>query len=288
MKRNILRSLMWGCLGAVLFAPQAFSQEEPTTKAILESRYITESDVDAQSGQVAISETKFSFEHEFKLDNGMPVTVLMQNKHIDINSDVAVYLPSNLVSRSLGFGVKFPAPFTQSENYFVGVDVYPSMNTDGWDETSSSALRVPGRVYLVYRRDENFMVIGGMLIRPGYDQNFFPIVGFVYRPNDQWYFNFASDNPHITYQFSEKTKIIVEADLVNEEYEVTRNGEKGRVLFYREVSTGVGLAHDFTKSITGLVTVGSVFSRTLKYEDDIGKVQPDAGLYVKARVNINF
>jgi hypothetical protein len=284
---SVSKVLMLGCVTAVLISPRAFSEED-STKAILESRYISESDVDAQSGQLTIGETKFSFEHEFKLDNGMPITVSFLDKHTDLNSDVAVYLPSKLEGRSLGLGVKFPAPFTESENYFVGLDVSPSMYTDGWSESSSSAFRMPGRAYLVYKRDENFIVVAGLSIRPGFDTTVLPIIGFIYRPNDQWEFNFASDNPNIKYKFSDKTKVLVEADILNDEYEVTHNGEKGRVLFYRELSTGLGLEHNFTDSISGLVSFGGVFSRMIKYEDDNGKIRPDAGMYVKARLSVHF
>ena len=272
------------CLVFACVNPGHVFSQEVNTAALLESRYITESDVEAQSGQLSISETKFSFNHEFKLGNGMPVSLSLMNKHTDINSDVSVYLPSNLVARSLGLGVKFPAPFTESENYFVGLDISPSMYTD----TSSSAFRLPGRAYLIYKRDENFIVIGGISIRPNFDTKVLPLVGFIYRPNEQWEFNFSSDNPHIQYNLTEKTKILLEADIVNDEYEVEHNGAKGQGLFYRELSTGLGVQHQFTQSVSGMISAGCVFSRLLRYEDDNGKVQPDAGMYIKARMSIHF
>ncbi len=271
----------------LVFSFQAFA-EEASTKASLESRYISESDVDKQDGDLAVSETKFFFEHEFKLDNGMPVTISFMDKHTGINNDTAVFLPEQLEGRSLGLGTKFPAPFTQSDNYFIGVDVFPSMYTDRWDESSWSAFRMPFRTYLIYKRDENFIVIGGLSFRPNFDTTVLPIIGFIYKPNDRLAFNIASDNPNIAYQLSDKTKALLEADIVNDEYEVIRNGELGRVLLYRELSTGVGLEHHFTDAITGLVSVGGVFSRSIRYEDDQGKIEPDAGMYVKARLTAKF
>ena len=275
-----------GCL--LTFSPYASAEEEPPSKVVLESKYLPETGVDAQSGDLAISESKFSFEHEFKVQDRLPVTFSIMDKHTDINSDVAVFLPSNLVGRSIGLGAKFPAPFTSSENYFVGMDVFPSMYTDGWNESSASAFRIPFRTYLIYKRDENFIVVAGLSVRPSFDTTVLPVLGLIYRPNDQLSFNLASDNPNITYKLTDKTSILVEADLVNDEYEVTRNGEKGRVLFYREISTGAGVEHSFTENIKGLVSVGGVFGRTIKYEDDNGKVQPDSGMYVKARVTVGF
>ncbi len=254
----------------------------------LESRYLSEVEVDDQSGDLAISESQFSFEHEFKVKERLPVTFSLMNKHIDINSDVPTYLPSNLVGRSIGLGTKFPAPFTSSPNYFMGIDVFATMYTDGWNESSASAFRMPFRTYLIYKRDDNFIVFGGLSVRPSFDRRVVPIMGFIYKPNEKVAFNIASDNPTITYQVAEKTKLLLEGDLVNDEYEVTHLGEKGRVLFYRELSVGAGVEHSFTNSIKGLVSVGTVFSRLLKYEDDTGKVEPDAGMYVKGRLSVEF
>ena len=284
MNKKILVGLVIACAALVSYA----WADDAATKVKLESRYIPESDVNKQAGQLSISETTFDLSHEFKLDNGMPVTVSFFDRHTDLNSDVGVFLPAYLEGRSLGLGTKFPAPFTQSDNYFIGVDVFAAMYTEGWSKNSTSAFRMPFRTYLIYKRDENFIVIAGLSIKPNYDTVVLPIVGFIYKPNDEWTFNIASENPNITYKVSDKTRLLWEGDIINDEYEVTRNGENGRVLFYRELSTGVGVEHDFTSSLSGLVSIGTVFSRQLKYEDDNGKIIPDAGMYVKARITGKF
>lgn len=280
--------MVLGLIFVSVFAVSSFA-DEPKTKTVLESRYIQESDIEQQTGQLAIAETKFSFQHEFKLNNGMPISISFRNRHTDIDGDVpSVYLPSTLEGRSLGLGVKFPAPFTQSENYFIGLDVSPSMFTDGWGRNTSSAFRIPGRAYLIYRRDENLILIAGVSIRPQFDTKVLPIIGFIYKPNDRLAFNFASDNPNVTYQFSEQTKFLAELDMVNDEYELTRDSNKGRVLLYSAFSSGIGVEHNFTSSVTGMVSTGCVFSRSIKYADGNGKVEPEAGLYVKAKISINF
>lgn len=288
MKRFADIKMLLVLMFSAVFAGSSFAKE-PETKAILESRYIQESDIEQQAGQLAIAETKFSFDHEFNLDNGMPVSISFRNRHTDIDGDVpSVYLPSTLEGRSLGLGVKFPVPFTQSENYFIGLDVFPSMFTDGWGRNTSSAFRIPGRAYLIYRRDENLIVFAGVSVRPEFDTKVLPIIGFIYKPNDRLEFNFASENPHITYRFSEKTKLLAELDMVNDEYELTRDANKGRVLLYREFSSGIGVEHQFTSSVMGMVSTGCVFSRSIKYEDGNGKVEPEAGMYVKAKISISF
>jgi hypothetical protein len=276
-------------LAVFLAVPYVKAEEDPMTSVLLESRYMPEVDADNQPGSLSMSVSKFSFEHEFKVEERLPVTFSMVNSHTEINSDVPVYLPSNLVSRSLGLGVKLPAPFTSSPNYFIGLDVFPSMNTDGWSETSSSAFRMPFRSYLIYKRDENFIVFGGLSVRPGYAfSTVLPIVGFIYKPSEELEFKFASDNPTATYKFNEKTSAFLEANLVNEEYEVEHEGRQGRVLLYRELGLGTGLEHKFTDHLKGLVSIGTVFGRLFEYEDEEGEIEPEAGMYVKGRFTVDF
>lgn len=265
-----------------------FANEKPLVTAQMESRYIWEADVDAQTGQVSISETKLSAGYDTKFENGMPISFSITGKHTDIKSDVPVFLPSHLSALILGAGVKIPAPFTTSKNYFLGFDIMPSMYSDGWDNFTSDTFRIPMRSYLIYRRDENFIVFAGVSIRPDFDTKVLPLLGIIYRPNQYWEINVASDNPQIIYHASEKTKLILEADIVNDEYELTSAGNKGRVLFYRELSAGLGIKHEFSKHISGLISAGSVFKRMLRYEDDNGKVMPDQGFYVKARMQLDF
>ncbi|MBL8014056.1 MAG: hypothetical protein JNN05_09435 [Candidatus Omnitrophica bacterium] len=264
------------------------ANERPEITGQMESRYIWETDVDAQSGQISVSETKASVGYDSKFENGMPISFSISGRHTDIKSDVPVFLPSHLAALSFSAGVKIPAPFTASQNYFLGLDIMPSMYSDGWDNFSSDTFRIPIRSYLIYRRDENFIVFAGASIRPDFDTKILPLLGIIYRPNQYWEINMASDNPQIIYHASEKTKLILEADIINDEYELTGSGNKGRVLFYRELSAGLGIQHQFTKNVSGLVSAGSVFKRMLRYEDDNGKVMPDQGLYVKARVQFNF
>lgn len=283
-----IQKMVLGGIFVLFFCGPVFSGESKT-KALLESRYIQESDIEQQAGQLAIAETKFSFEHEFNLENGMPISLSLRDRHTDIDGDVpAVYLPSTLEGRSLGLGVKVPAPFTSSENYFIGLDVFPSMYTDGWSRSTSSAFRIPGRAYLIYRRDENLIVFGGVSVRPGFDTKVLPIIGFIYKPNERLEFNFASDNPNVSYRFSDKTKLLAELDIVNDEYELTRDPNKGRVLLYRQLSSGLGIEHQFTSAVSGMVSTGCVFSRSIKYEDGTGKIEPEAGMYVKAKISISF
>lgn len=261
--------------------------EEPSLEVSVQSRAIFESDVEAQTDGIAVNETELEVMDKLKAFGELPIELSFKYGHTDINNDTPTFLPSHLEALNFGLGTKFPAFFINDDHYFMGVDIYPTLNTDdaAW---ASSAFRVPFRAYLIYKKSDDFILVGGIKIRPDYDSVVLPVLGLIYKPNDRLSFNLASDHPNIAYKLDDKTTLLWEFNYALEEYEVTRNGQKGVVLKYRDFSTGAGLEHAFTPHIKAAVNVGGVFSRRIEYRDDVGKVEPDAGLYAGGRLTANF
>ena len=266
----------------VVCADSEFSNEVK-----LKSRNIFSSDVDVQNGKIKIYESEFEFDREWKMADQLPVDFSLNAGHIGIDHDLALELPAHLESRSVGIGTKVPAPLLDHEHYFIGVDVYPTLNTDDGD-WKSGAFRIPFRAYLIYKRDENFIIVAGLKVRPQYDAVVIPVIGFIYKPDGRLSFNIASSDPNISYQLTDKTNVIWEFNFTSEEYEVTRGAQNGVVLKYQETSMGFGVEHRFTKNIKANASVGGVFNRRLEYKDGQGKVVPDSGVYAGAKINVDF
>lgn len=255
-----------------------YAQDDPVTTITPGVKHIYSSNVQATSSEVAMTETALNFSHAFKMSSGMPVELSLDIGHIDIHYDGPVDLPSHLESRSLLTGVKFPAPFIADDRYFMGLDVKPTFNTDGYT-WESGAFRVPLRAYLIYKETDDLVLVGGISVRPDYDTQVLPILGFIYKANDRLSFNMASDKPYIAYQLTEDTTLLWKFGFTLEEYEVTRGTQEGVVLKYRDISTGAGIEHRFNENLRAAVSVGGVFGRRLEYRDEVGKVIPNAGLY---------
>jgi hypothetical protein len=251
--------------------------ESPSTVA-LRSWHIYGSDSGATAGKISITETEFDYAYKFKAFGELPVEMSVGVTHIDVDEDDPVEISSRLESRRLGLSTKFPAPFIEDDRFFMGLDVLPTLNTDDW-EWEPRAFRMPFRSYLIFKESEDFILVAGISVRPGYDNEVMPVVGLIYRPNDRLSFNLAQDHPHIAYRLDEATKFVWEFDYALEEYEVTRGAQKGVVLKYREVSSGFGLQRRFGDNLEGALSVGAVFNRRLEYKDGAGKIAPDTALY---------
>ena len=81
--------------------------QEKSFSVKLQSRHIFDTDVNAQSGQINITESNFDAAWEQKLANKLPITLSIDYQHIDIDEDVPVELPDHLEGVSFGLSTKF-------------------------------------------------------------------------------------------------------------------------------------------------------------------------------------
>jgi len=280
--RFLCLSLFW-----MLAAIPAGADEEENLSIKTESRLIASSTIDDVFGEIEISESKFSATYGYNLPNLLPITLGFNIKHTEINEDLAAEYPSHLEARSFQVGTKFPIPFMELENYYMGVDVFPTMNTDGW-EWEDSAFRMPFRTYLIYKPEEKFILVAGVSVRIDYDDTVLPLFGLIYKPNDRLSFNLASDNPNVSYKLNDQFTTFAEFDYARDEYEVTQNGQKGVILKYRQSSAGAGLKYEPTKFLEASVATGLVLGRRIEYEDSSDKIEPESAPYVKAALELKF
>ncbi len=283
--KNILVLLF----GLALMAPSVgwAEGEDPQVVAGIQSRHTYSSDIEATDEDIDITSTKFDLTCKFKVAGELPLDISLEVGHKDINADTSVDLPSRLESRRLGLSTKFPAPFIQDERFFVGLDIFPTLNTDDWD-LEPGAFRIPFRSYLIFKESDDFILVGGVSVRPEYEREVLPVVGLIYRPNDRLAFNLASDDPNVSYKLTDATLLRWEFQYAFDEYEVTRGAQEGVVLRYQEISSGFGIEHRFNEAFKGIVSAGGVFNRQLEYSDEVGKVAPDTGFYTSARITAVF
>ncbi len=253
----------------------------------IQSQHIYSSDIEETGSEIDITSTNFGLGSKFKVAGQLPVEILLSIGHKDINTDSPVDLPSHLEARRLKFSAKFPAPFISDDRFFMGIDILPTFNTDSWD-WQSGAFRIPFRSYLIFKESDDFILVGGVTVRPEYEREVIPLVGLIYRPNDRLSFNLASDDPNISYKLNDATLLRWELQYAFDEYEVTRGAQEGVVLQYQEIASGFGIEHQFNDAFKGLLSSGVVFNRQLKYKDDVGKVAPNAGLYVSTQLTAKF
>ena len=274
------------CLIMTTTGVQAGLVFEKGVQASVETKYIKSADVDVQTGEVETVETYASFQHDFKWGQ-VPMDWTLGYKHIDIEESVALTLPSHLEGYSYSVGAKIPMLFMDADDKFLGFDVGVTFNTDD-GVLESSAARFPIRSYFIHKWNEQFLWIVGAGFTADKDEEWQPLVGFQYKPNDVLSFNFVSTNPNIAYKVGEKWTLTLEGSIDSDEFEVQRDNDSNVVLKYKSYTAGVGARYAINDNIFAKISLGSAFNRRLDYADDQGKAVLDDALFASIKISAKF
>ena len=248
-------------------------------------RYVPVCSVEAQAGKVAIIEAAEEYSYAFKAFGKLPLELSLESEYIDIEETTAVSLPSHLTG--LALGLEATLPFFKFDKTYFRIKFIPSFYTDDW-QMNPSAFRIPVHTYLIYQPDHKWTLVAGVAVSPDTEGVVFPILGFIYQPNDKLTFHMVPPEPNISYKLNERLTLFMEGGFAGDEFEVTKDNLKGAVLIYQETHLGSGVKYKFNKYIEASVAAGGMFNRNLKYRDSLGKVNIKDGFYSEAKVEIKI
>jgi hypothetical protein len=247
-------------------------------------RYFTQDKAEAMSGGVKVVDSGSEAVYDsFYAFGKLPVKLALSTTYIGIENSTAVELPAHLAGLSTDMETTFP--FFRLENMYIRLGVRPSFYDQDWDFESSS-FRIPVRAMLIYKPSETWTYIAGVAVYPDFENEVYPILGLIYKPNAKLTFNLVPKRPNISYLLNEKITLFAEGGNSFGEYEVTKDNLKNVVLQYKELHLGAGMKYKLNKYIEASFTAGGAFNRTLKYRDSLGKVNLKDSGYVEFRLAI--
>ncbi|QDU80940.1 hypothetical protein Pla110_26760 [Polystyrenella longa] len=170
-----------------------------------------------------------------------------------------------------------------------------SFNTDG-ENTSSDALQFRGGLFAIYSVSPEFEWIMGVVALGRSDLPAVPALGLIYRPNDDWTFDFTFPRPQATYVY-ERTddrqhSVYLGGGLNGTTWAFAEpNGRENQITYsdWRAVlgwesSPFSPTGSRFTPGKRLKVETGYVFARRLEFDD----VRPDISLNNGWTVNASF
>lgn len=248
-------------------------------------RFMPSRGVDAMSGKIRIIDTDGEYSYDFKLLDKLPVEISLNQRYIGIENSTEIELPAHLVG--LSTGIESTLPFLKFGKTHLRLGVYPAFYDDDWNFHSSS-FRMPSRFLLIHKPNSLWTFILGVAVYPDFETKVWPILGFIYKPNDKLTFNIVPERPNIAYLLNDKLTIFTEGGGCYDEFEVTKDDLKNVVLQYKELHLGAGIKYRLNKFIKSSISSGWIFNRQLKYRDSLGKVNIKDGVYSEFRVEIKI
>jgi hypothetical protein len=244
-------------------------------------RYFTQDKVEAMEGGVKVLGSGTEAAYEFKAFDKLPLKLALSSTYIGIENSTPVELPAHLAGLSADMETTFP--FFTLENTYLRLGISPSFYDEDWDFQTSS-FRIPVRTMLIYKPSDTWTYIAGVAVYPDFENEVYPILGLIYKPNAKLTFNLVPKRPNISYSLNEKTTLFAEGGNSFGEYEVTKDNLKNVILQYKEMRLGAGLKYKLNKSVEASLSAGGAFNRTLKYRDSLGKVNLKDSGYVEFRL----
>ncbi|MFA5355806.1 MAG: hypothetical protein WC301_00135 [Candidatus Omnitrophota bacterium] len=281
----IFAAILLLSLPVYLSAEEEEAKKDITCDMEVGARYEPSRGAKAQAGDVEIVKTEATFNYNLKAFGKLPVKLYLYNKYTGIDNTVTdVRLPSRLIE--LATGIETTLPFFDFDKTYFRIGLEPSFYSDSWEFTSSN-FRIPSRFYAIYMPDPKWVFLCGLAVFPDTQTPFFPVLGFIYKPNDRLTFHIAPKRPNITYKLTDKISVFTEGSFsLNNEYEVKYDDTRTAVLRYYESYFGGGVGYKFNKYIQATLSVGGNFRRRLTYNDSLGKINIKDGLYTQLRVTI--
>jgi len=244
-------------------------------------RYMPSREADAQSGKIGIMEADSEYSYEFKAFEKLPVKLSLDNRYIGIENTTGVELPAHLVG--LATDIETTLPFFNVDKTYLRLGVSPSFYGEDWD-FEASQFRIPSRYFLIHSPNDQWTFIAGVAVYPDFENEVWPILGFIYKPDDKLTFNIVPKRPNISYLLNEKVTLFAEGGNSFGEYEVAKDNLKNVVLQYKEMHIGAGLKYKINRCVQASFSAGGMFNRSLKYRDSLGKVEIKDGAYVEFRL----
>ncbi|MCK9604322.1 MAG: hypothetical protein M0R66_08200 [Candidatus Omnitrophica bacterium] len=240
--------------------------------------------VKSQEGNLGLLQSDFEYSYEFKAFDKIPVELGVGTEYINIDNSTSVTLPAHLTTVAIGGNITLPF-FNFNKTYFR-LGITPSFYSDNWN-VNSTVFRIPINALAIYQPNDKLTLILGVHIFPsGVDGKISPIAGLIYKPNDKLFFNLVAPTPTITYMFNKKIGLFGEWGFTDEEYLVTKDGEKNLALLYRNVRLGAGALYKFNNFARASFSMGSTLKSYLKYKESLGKVVMKNGLYTECRLEM--
>jgi len=269
---------------------ETITEEKPEEQFVQEfdsyARFMPLSGAQSQSGKVGVIDSASEYSYDFKMFGKLPTQAGAIVQYVSLNNSTHVKLPAYLTGVS--FGMESTFPFFNFNKTYMRFGFAPSFFGDKWNFKSSS-FRIPMRAFLIYQYSDKLLFVGGVRVRPDYEDVVLPIAGFIYKPTDRLTFYLVPERPNITYDLNKKWSVFIEGDGTDAEYEVNVDNVKNAVLRYNEDHVGGGVKFKPNKNIQAYLTTGCVFDRTIKYNDDsLGKIVLKNGLFTEFRLEINI
>jgi hypothetical protein len=159
----------------------------------------------------------------------------------------------------------------------VGVGAF----TD-FEGSSREGIRFPGHAVAYHEVDPWMIAVLGVDVLDRDDISLLPVVGTIYRPNQDLICELVFPRPRLQYRISDAKSLYLSGELGGGTWAVERVGGIDDVATYRDLRVACGVM-DWGKHHETVLEIGYAFARALEFRSGNGDYDPDGALMLRLR-----
>lgn len=268
-------------------AKELMAAEEQTSlhpwNASVDLTWLPDSNIRNSGGKIGMQEVEAKFGRSYPLSPDFTLSTDFAYSLRKLDAPDSARLPEELHTLS----VKFGGNYQLNKNTALTFLVTPSLNGD-FKEIGTDDIRTQVGFMGRYNMSAKLTLLAGLIYQQGYKSfPVLPIIGAIYRPNEQWTLSLAAPRPGVTYSPNQTSSYYIGGEFAGSEYQLHDASLGAKIISYRDFRALAGAEYILFSAIKVNIAGGYAFDRKFVfYDGSRDDVNIDDGPFVRVGVNL--
>lgn len=250
--------------------------------ATIDQSLLPASNIRTGNGTVTMGETGVKLARLHVISPDLTLSSYLAYSLRSIDAPAGARLPDSLHTVAMGVG----GDYRINNDLYLNFLVAPSLNSD-FGEIGMNDVRAQAGLLGRYNVTKRLTLMAGLIYLQGFRSiPVLPIVGAIYRPDEEWTIRLAAPRPGVTYSPDKVSSYYVGAEFTGSEYQLHDAAIGAGIINYRDFRAVAGMERLLFSAIRVSITGGYVFDRRFVFYDSARKdVTVDNSAFVKLGVS---
>jgi len=251
--------------------------------ASVDLTWFPDSDIRNTGGNIGMQEveTKFGRSYTFSPEFSLSTDFAYSFRKLDAADSAR--LPEELHTLSINLGGNYRLNNKTTLTFLAE----PSLNGD-FKEIGTGDIRTQLGIMGRYGISQKLILLAGVIYRQGYKYiPVLPVIGAIYRPDEQWTLSLAAPRPGVTYSPSQTSSYYIGGEFAGTEYQLHDASLGAKIISYRDFRALAGAEYVLFSAIKVNIAGGYAFDRKLVfYDGSRDDVDIDDGPFARLGVSL--
>ncbi|WP_243688438.1 DUF6268 family outer membrane beta-barrel protein [Geotalea toluenoxydans] len=219
----------------LLASPEESAAQHPWQGSV-SAAWLPDSDIRTIGGKLGMREVEVTFGRSYMLSPQASFSTDIAYSLRDLSAPAGAHLPDELHTLS----VKLSGNYHVNKRTAVTVLASPGLNGD-FKGIDTDNIRTQIGVLGFYDKTEKLTLLAGVIYQQGNESiPVLPVLGVIYRPNEQWTLGLAAPRPGITFSPNRTSSYYIGGEISGTEYQLHDKSIGAEKVLYRDFRAFAG------------------------------------------------